>query len=245
MVELVPEGSELWEFLEVLRPDPLKIVNSFSNSEVSQGKVAESPLLLTNELVDLLDLGLDLLIINLVLVLLELVAHAQLHDGGLDIVDDSDDVVDEGSILRVFAEQFGVFAPGDNIPTDGIRFSQLDISINQVGEVGEGQAQAVLVLAEPLLRALVHLTGEVGAGVGQQKSRNLTSSANGPIAKSYVIHHFKNKIYIDPDTTAFIARDIASRNFFPASKICNFLSFLLASQFLEKVAAHLTGLFDF
>lgn len=193
VVKPVPEGGKLGEFLEVLGPDSLEVVDSFGDSEVSQGEVSEDPILLAEELVDEGDLSLDLLFIDLVLFLGVLVVEAELQDWGLDVVDHTDDVVNDGGVLGVLARELVVLALGDDVFADGIGLSQLELAVDQIGQVGEGDAQAGLVLAEPLLWGLVDLAGEGLSSVGQQKSWDLSTASNAPIAKSDMVHHFYDK----------------------------------------------------
>lgn len=70
----------------------------------------------------------------------------------VNFVEDSHECVQLGRILDVFAEQSVVLAPlSDDVSIDGSRLSQTVLSVDEVRNVGEVEAEIHLVLLEPFL----------------------------------------------------------------------------------------------
>ena len=100
--------------------------------------------------------------------------------------------VHHGSLRVVLPEH--VVLPGD-VPEDGVALGDLDITVDVVGEVGEVQTEAVLVV-EPagLVEARPRSTGEqfvleVRPGVDQEKSGWLGEAPDVPVTEDRLAAH--------------------------------------------------------
>ncbi len=73
-----------------------------------------------------------------------------------DIVGDSDDAFNSSFINTIFSQELIVSRPLDDVPGNSAGLGEFEIPINEVGYVGEVQAQILFVVLEPLV-----LGGEV------------------------------------------------------------------------------------
>jgi hypothetical protein len=118
-IEPFPETDQVRELLEVLRPDALEIFHSLSQLEVHESKIPQSPLLSLDEVVDIGSLGLDLLVENLLLLVIELLVEAQLDGGSEDIAQNAKNFGDNCLVLNGLAKQLGLVADGYKVVGDG------------------------------------------------------------------------------------------------------------------------------
>jgi len=92
----------------------------------------------------------------------------------IDVPDHFGHVDYPGPFLEALAQQLlALLGPLDDVDRDGCRLGELEVAVDEVGQVGEFQAETLPVLAEPLLRLLVPDVLKVCAGVSQQKSGDL------------------------------------------------------------------------
>lgn len=118
VVEPLSEFQEFGVFLDVLRPNSLEIVDSLGDFEVGDSQIPEQPVIFAKECVDPIDLGLDFLSEDLLLVLIKLVAEAQLDSRGKHIIENAQDIINHSLILDGLPEEFRLPNSG-NIPDDG------------------------------------------------------------------------------------------------------------------------------
>ena len=189
LVEPLLQGNHMGIFLQVLRPDSLEIVDSLRNLEVSQSEVSQHPLLISQELVNQISLSLNLISEHLLLILLKLLTHAQLDGRSRQIIDHSQNIINSGLILNILTQQVSLASSLDDIPADSFRLCQFEVTVNQIGEVGEVQSEILFVGSEPLLGGSVGLVGELDAAVGEEKTGDLSLSSDSPVAESHVINH--------------------------------------------------------
>jgi hypothetical protein len=194
LVEPGTESTDLGILLEVMWPNALEVIGSFSDLEIGKSKVAQDPLLVSELLVYQVNLSLNLVGKDLLLLFLEFLVEGELDGRSGDIVNDTQNVIDQCLILEGLAQKFTVVVLLNDVAADCLRLSQLEITVDEVGEVGEGEAKVNLISSEPLLGSSVVLGSELGAGVGQQQTRNLAFAADAPIADSDALINHSDRI---------------------------------------------------
>ena len=173
--------------LVLLLVDVLDVVADLSEHEVGNGEVLIEPGLVSLEFGQVSQLRGDGFLPGL---FQEDGSFGIVVDGNqlvADITDDSDDVEDVSPLLETLAEKLALGALND-VEADGSALRDLDVTIDEVGQVGEIQPESLLIVGEPFLMGSVLDISPVSASVGEKKAGNLCSSANPPISQGNLAH---------------------------------------------------------
>ena len=99
------------------------------------------------------------------------------------ILEDSKNVVNSSSIFDGLSEELGVSRLEYDVSIDGGRLSELEISIDKVGQVGEIKAEAELILTVPLIPLGVENIFNFSSSVCCQESWKLSKASDLPISQ--------------------------------------------------------------
>lgn len=182
--DLLQEGLSL----VVLLVDILNVVADLSEHKISDSEVVIEPGLVALELGEVSQLGLNGFLPGL---FQEGGSVGVKNDGDqlvANVADDSDEVEDVCPFLGILAEEFALGGALNDVAADGSALSDLDVSVNEVGEVGEVESEGLLVVGEPLLMGSVLHVSPVSTSVGEEETRELSSSADAPIAQGNLAH---------------------------------------------------------
>ena len=133
---MLPDGFPERPVQVVLRVEGFKVIRSLSDLEISDGEVSQSPLLVSNKVLDVVEFGSGLLQ-HFTFDAIVLLVPVQASDLLESIFQDSNQVVDSGSVLDSLTEKLSVTRLEDNVPVDGSGLGKFEIAVNKVGEVGE------------------------------------------------------------------------------------------------------------
>lgn len=131
-VEVLSDGFEEGPFEVLVWVEGLEIVRVFGDFEVDESQVAQSPLLIANEGLDEVEFGSDLFE-GCVFDGLVLFVPEEAFDFFQGILQYTQDVVDSGSVLDGFSEEFFMTGLEDDVSVDGGGFGKFEISVNQIG----------------------------------------------------------------------------------------------------------------
>ena len=182
----------------LLRGQFLQVVGILGHDEVSNGKVSQSIWLLSVEFVQIAKLWDDLLQGSFDLAFAFLVIEER-ADGSEDIVHNSQNILDGGFVLKSLSTKFVFFVLLGNVPMDGSGFSELVISINEVGKVGEVEAKTLLILSKPLIRRAILDILPVSPNIGKHKPGDLAGPSDTPIPVGNFVHFLMFFNYEDLD----------------------------------------------
>ena len=160
----------------------LEVVEILSNQEISKSEIAQRILTLPNEIAQSIESRPRLLQQVDLEVLIVLIPEKSL-DVLHRIVKNAHDVVDIPCILGVLPEEVGLARASNDVLGDGGGLSQFEISVDEVGDVGEVEAQILLILIEPLLPVVVLHLLEGQASVREKKTQVLTEATHFPISE--------------------------------------------------------------
>ena len=76
----------------------------------------------------------------------------------------------------------------NNVSVDGSGFGEFEISVDEVGQVGEVQSKVLFVFSVPLVPLCVLSIFELGSGVGCEKSWDLAEASNFPVSEFHFGH---------------------------------------------------------
>lgn len=70
----------------------------------------------------------------------------------------------------------------DDVPIDGGGFSELEVTIDEVRQVGEIESEGLLILTEPFIEIGVFVVFKLNSCVGGKKSWNLSETSDTPVS---------------------------------------------------------------
>lgn len=192
LIKVLSQSDQELEWGEQFGVDVFEVVGQLHNNEVRVGQISQQKIIIPQKLLQVFQLGLEL-ILECSLLRFQAVGHVEnLHHIVKAFVEHSDDIHHHGLVLWILSQQFPFAWPVNDVVADGFGFSDSDIIIDKIGQVGEAQSEFGLIASEPLLGGVVLNVLPNGASVGQQESWNLSSASDSPVAQGdFVVVHCK------------------------------------------------------
>ena len=110
------------------------------DDEIGEGQIAEDEFLLPNELLEFLEFRevlSDGIALNLFVVLIE---EESAHCS-CGFVENREEAFELGVVVVVLSEELGLAPPSDDVPLNGLGLGDVVLSVDEVGEVGEVEAE--------------------------------------------------------------------------------------------------------
>lgn len=104
-------------------------------------------------------------------------------DSSGDFEVDGEEALNLGVVMDVFAEQFALAPSLDDVALDGPRFSDVEITVQKVGQVGEVESKVHLIISEPFFSVRVMIIFKFHARIGEEESGDLSKSTDAPVSE--------------------------------------------------------------
>lgn len=98
------------------------------------------------------------------------------------IIKDSKDVINFSLILEIFPKEISFSWAIDDVFSDCCWFWEFEVTINEVGKVGEIQSNVDFIFFEPFILIVILNLFELGASVWEKVADILSKSSDFPIA---------------------------------------------------------------
>ena len=183
--------SQEGEFRISIRGDVLDIIREFRQVEVSDSQIPKGMLFITDELIQIAELGGDLFNDSWKFVL-PVRVEGQWGQHTSKITIDSKDGFNSCLILKCFTQKLSLTWLLDDVEVDCPSFTKLEITINKVRKIGEDNTQFLFILIKPSLFGLICHCLPVKSTVGKEETTILTSASYKPVSKCYFVVHIFN-----------------------------------------------------
>lgn len=104
------------------------------------------------------------------------------------IIQNAQDVINFSLVLSILSKKFSPSGTVDDVFSNSCWLSELEVTINKIGKIGEVKSKIFFVLLKPFFSALVLNLSEFSAGVGEKVANVLRKSSDFPIAQNYFSH---------------------------------------------------------
>lgn len=172
-------GLELGSLLEV------DDVEELEKDEVNVGDGSGDVVLVGEESVELGEVGLDVILVDVGSIVVVVLVIAEGVEGSLGVSDDSEGFSKSCLLSGVSSlSELGSSGSEADVLEDSVRLSDSEVSVPEVGEVGEGGLESGLVSLEPGV-SLLSSVSSVGVGetnVLEEVSDGLSESSDAPVA---------------------------------------------------------------
>lgn len=157
-----------------------------SDNEVGKREIAQCKLVLSYKFVEGLQLR-PVLLDNRSLSCFVVLVEVKSLNRSCNLREDGKEAFEMGVVLQALAQEFLVSPLLDDVALDGVGFGDVVLSIKQVRQIGEIDAQVDLVLLEPVIRIGVVIVLECDVGESEQQSWHLAESANRPVSQLHSV----------------------------------------------------------
>lgn len=194
---MMDEGKEFGVFLGVISEQRQHEGSGGSDSQVGDGQVAEGSLALDG-LLQQVKLVLDL-VVDAWEGSLGIRQSPQLAEFRPDILQSPNERLNKGVVLWGLAEQVLTVVFLGNVPQNGCGLSNDVFAVDQVGEVGEGGGEGLLVLC-PDSWVRVQLVLELDLEDRKEIADGLAETSDWPVSKGdCVVFHFGYRLVSSPE----------------------------------------------
>ena len=85
-------------------------------------------------------------------------------------------------IPHVFSQKFRIIRPLNDVLVDSGRFSELEITIDEIWQVRKVKPNILLIILEPLLPVFILHILKISSSVGQEVPADLRKTPNLPVS---------------------------------------------------------------
>jgi len=187
LFEVVSDSPPEAEVFVFAREKSLEVSKLFSKEEVGQCQITQSELSIANKVSDVIKLW-SSFFKDLCLGIFVIGVEAKSNNGSSKFSHNSYDSIDFSFILGVPSQELSPSWSVDDVFGNSDGLWNLDITINQVREVGEVKSDAELILFEPFVLVVVLNLLEVSFCVGEKVPEELSKSSDFPIPEGNLWH---------------------------------------------------------
>ena len=167
--------------------ESFEIVELFCKEKVNQSEISKCPLFISNKIFKIVEFWPDFFK-NFNLGRFVIRIEAKSNNSSIELFQNSNYSFDFSFILSVLSKKFFVIRSFDDVFNNSDGFSELEVSVNEIGDVGEIESKLELIFFEPLILVVILYFLKISFGVSEEKSAELTKPSDFPIPESYFGH---------------------------------------------------------